>query len=570
MSLSAALNIARSALTVNQAAIQTVGNNIANVGNANYTRQTPIQSTALDSLVNGMRVGNGVQLDGIKRQIDEALQGRLRNSMSDSESAGAQQQWLSRVEAVFNELSDQDLSTQFSKFFNSWSDLANKPQDVGLRQVVLQQGQTVADQFHQMNQSVTSLQTELDKTVNGLANRADNLSNQLADLNVKIVQAESGGAASQANGLRDQRDTALKDLSNLMDVRTVEQPNGTMNVYVGSEPLVVNGNSRGVATRVVTAEDGSQVTKVVFKSNNGELSLESGQLGALGKVRDTLNSVADNVNQLAGSLAFELNKVHASGQGLQGVATVIGTTTLTDSTVALTDTKSGLRPSQMPSTGSFVVHVKDKATGLSTSTLVQVDLDGQGTDTSLDSLIAQLDNVDGITAANNGGRLQVSADNAPAQEISFSQDSSGVLASLGVGTFFSGNDARTINVNATLKDNPNLLAAAKNGNSGDNQTARAIANLETTALRSLNGQTLTGTYQSMVNTVAAQSSTASSNAEAASVVVETLSAQREAISGVSLDEEAVNLMRYQHAFQGAARVISVVDELMNTMLGLVR
>lgn len=570
MSLSASLNIARSALTVNQAAIQTVGNNIANVGNVNYTRQTPIQSTAPDSLMNGMRVGNGVQLDGIKRQIDEALQGRLRNSMADSESANAQQQWLGRVEAVFNELSDEDLSTQFSKFFNSWSDLANKPQDIGLRQVVLQEGQSVADNFHELNESITSLQTDLDKTIHGLASQADVYATQLADLNTQIVQAESGGNASQANGLRDQRDAVLKDLSSIMDVRTVEQANGSMNIYVGSEPLVTAGQTRGVTTRVVTDENGKQITKVVFKSNNGELALESGQLGALAKVRSSIDEVYDNINQLAGSLTFELNKIHSSGQGLQGVASVVGTTTLVDSTVALTDEKSGLKPSQYPSTGSFVVHVKDKATGLSTSTLVQVDLDGQGTDTSLDSLIAQLDGVDGVTAVNNGGRLQINADNAPATEISFSQDSSGVLASLGVGTFFSGSDAKTINVNTALKDNPSLLAAAKNGNSGDNQTARAIANLETTALKSLNGQTMTGTYQSMVNSVAAQSSTAANNAEASAVVVETLSAQREAISGVSLDEEAVNLMRYQRAFQGAARVISVVDELMDTMLGLVK
>ena len=83
----------------------------------------------------GLFVGTGVDLTGIQRQIDTALEGRIRASVSDSNAADTTQQWLSRVEASFNELSDSDLSTQLSTFFNGWSDLANKPQDPGLRQI---------------------------------------------------------------------------------------------------------------------------------------------------------------------------------------------------------------------------------------------------------------------------------------------------------------------------------------------------------------------------------------------------------------------------------------------------
>jgi flagellar hook-associated protein 1 FlgK len=114
-----------------------------------------------------------------------------------------------------------------------------------------------------------------------------------------------------------------------------------------------------------------------------------------------------------------------------------------------------------------------------------------------------------------------------------------------------------------------LLAAAKNGESGDNQTARAIAALETAAIKSLDGATIKETYQGMVNQVAVASSTAKTSAEAALVVRETLEAQREALSGVSLDEEAINLMRQQRAFQGAARLVAAIDELMKTVLSLV-
>jgi flagellar hook-associated protein 1 FlgK len=120
-----------------------------------------------------------------------------------------------------------------------------------------------------------------------------------------------------------------------------------------------------------------------------------------------------------------------------------------------------------------------------------------------------------------------------------------------------------------IKEKPQLLAAAKNGEPADNQTARAIAGLETTALGSLGGSTLKDAYQSTINQLAAAADGAKTDAEAAAAVKETLEAQREALSGVSLDEEAVNLMRQQRAFQGAARVVAAVDELMQTVLNLV-
>src|SRR5690242_14658546 len=133
MSLIGALNAGKTALAVHQAALQVTGNNISNAGNADYTRQSSSISPSPDQQVQpGIFLGTGVNLDAVKRQIDEALEGRIRGSISDNEAADQMQQWLGRVEATFNELSDQDLSTQLSTFFNSWSNLANKPQDVGL------------------------------------------------------------------------------------------------------------------------------------------------------------------------------------------------------------------------------------------------------------------------------------------------------------------------------------------------------------------------------------------------------------------------------------------------------
>lgn len=571
MSLSGALNIGRTALAVNQAAIQVIGNNIANVGNENYTRQTATLTTVGDTQISqGQFLGNGVNLEGIGRQIDEALEGRLRSAMSDSQDASSQQQWLSRIEGVFNELGDEDLSTQLSNFFNSWSDLANKPQDLGVRQIVLQNGETVAKWFQNINGQFSSLQGDLDARAGDLVKNADLLAGKIANLNIQIVQAEGGGATGgQANGLRDQRDQVLKELGKLMNITTKEQSNGVVNVYVGSEPLVFDGRSNGVTTKLTTDADGTVHTDIVYKTTGGKLALTSGQLGGLVASRGAVDGTVEKLNDLASGLIFELNKIHSGGQGLEGFSSAQGTTVVEDSTVALNDAKTGMK--QFASSGSFVVHVRDKSSGTMTSTMVKVDLDGQNDDdTTLDSLVAQLDAIDGITATNNAGRLKIVAENSPAEEITFSQDTSGALAALGVNNFFNGRDAQTIAVNQVLRDRPQLLAAARNGSSGDNQTALLIADLETRGVKSLGGATMKDSYQSLVNTVATQSSNATNNADASDAVVQTLKAQHEALSGVSMDEEALNLIKYQRAFQGAAKLVQVVNEMMDTMLGIIR
>jgi flagellar hook-associated protein 1 FlgK len=568
MSLLGTLQVGKSALAVQQAALQVTGNNIANAGNADYTRQVATLAPSRDQQIQpGMFVGTGVDLTGIKRQIDEALNARLRSSISDSQAADTTQQWLGRVESVFNELSDQDLSTQMSTFFNSWSNLANKPQDISLRQVVLQNGGSLAGQFQSLRNQLTSLQGDVDDRLTGLVKNADQLASQIADLNQQIVNAEGGAgdAGGGANGLRDQRDAVLKQLSNLLDVTTTEDK-GVINVYVGSEPLVIGNNSRGVGLKTSTDDKGRLTSEVVIKENNGTLKVSSGQIGALVSVRGQISDTVDNIDNVANNLIFELNKIHASGQGLDGYSSVTSAFAVKDPAVALNDPASGLKFT--PRNGSFVVHVKQKATGLETSTLVQVDLDGlNGNDTTLTSLASSIDGIDGISAGVNAGKLNVTADSNDV-EVSFSQDSSGVLAAVGVNNFFNGSDARDIAVNQAIKDQPSLLAAAKYGNKGDNQTALAIAGLESAKIGALKGASLKETYQSVVNGVAVEAATAKNNADATKVVQDTLSAQRESLSGVSLDEEAINLMRQQRAFQAASRVVAAVDEMLKTLISM--
>ena len=565
MSLIGALNTGQSALAAAQASLQVTGNNISNSGNADYTRQTTQLTPAAEQQIKqGVFVGTGVDISAVQRQIDQALQGRLNSSISDGQSAQTTQQWLTQVQSVFNALGTNNLSTSMSAFFNNWSTLANSPQDIGQRQVVIQQGQTLAQQFTAQRKQLTDISTSVSGDLASTVKQADNLVSQIASLNGQLVNSQGGATA---NSLLDQRDAAIKQLSQLMNVTTVNQPDGSADVYVGSEPLVTNATSAGVTLQNQTV-NGVTTPTVAFKSNNEAIPLAGGgQLGAFSDLQARITGVVGQVDSLAHNLIFELNKIYSGGQGLQGFSSISATNAVADPTKPLNSAAAGLLSS--PNNGSFVVHVTDAATGQTTSTLVQVNLTGSATDTTLDSLTASLNGITGVKATDTGGTLQISSTSGN-QQVSFSQDSSGALAALGVNTFFTGSDASNIAVNRVVTAQPKLLAVAKNGDPADNQTALAIASMSSQPIAALNGASLDETYQSIITGVSTQVSAAQSNAQAAQAVQTTLQTQRDALSGVNLDEEAINLMKQQRAYQGAAQLINIVNQLMQTVIGLVQ
>ncbi|MEP0843872.1 MAG: flagellar hook-associated protein FlgK, partial [Phycisphaerae bacterium] len=224
-----------------------------------------------------------------------------------------------------------------------------------------------------------------------------------------------------------------------------------------------------------------------------------------------------------------------------------------------------------PAHGSFQIHITQLSTGQRLTYTVNVDLDGinPAGDTTLTSLAADLDAISDITAsATSDGRLQISADTNDFQ-ISFSDDTSGVLAALGINTFFTGTSARDIGVNSVVAQDVTLLAAGRGHAVGDNQAALAIAALRQTGVDELGGMSLPQYWSRHVEDLAAKLSATRQQVDADTVVFENLQAQQQAISGVNIDEEAIDLVRYQQAYQASARFLSVVDELMRTLLAMV-
>ena len=193
---------------------------------------------------------------------------------------------------------------------------------------------------------------------------------------------------------------------------------------------------------------------------------------------------------------------------------------------------------------------------------------------TLTTLVAAInahpDNGGAITASiTTDNRLRLTA--SPGAEFTFKEDSSSTLAALGVNTFFQGRSTADIAVNSVLRTDRRFLAAATSNLPGDGTNAGRIAALgETTGAAALSGVTIMDFYRNLVAETAVAGAAARSATEAADVIVAALTAQRESVSGVSLDEEAINLLRYQRAFQASARYVQMVDRLIGEMLALVR
>jgi flagellar hook-associated protein 1 FlgK len=562
--LNSALSISANALGVQQLALQTTANNVANAANPDYAREVVDTTPGIDTEIQpGIFVGTGIDLTGVQREVDDSLNDRLRAATSDAASASTTSQWVGQVQTAVGGLSDNDLSTAMSTFFNDWSDVANNPTDTGQRQVTIQDGVNLASSIQKLSDQLGTMQQQANGQLPQQVASANSLADQIANLNVQIVQA-SAGTSGVPNALEDQRDADLKQLSQLTNISVQRQANGSDTVYIGSDPLVEGQTNHGLSVKNLQAADGTVTPTVVFTDTSGTAPITSGTIGALAAARGQITTVQTQVDAIAKQLIQDVNDLHASGQGSTGITTVTGTNQVTDPTAALNSAAAGLE--YPPANGSFVVHVTN-SNGASVSTLVTVSLKGKPSDTTLNSLEASLNGISGVSASIVNGALKVSAANA-GSTISFSQDSSNTLAALGINTFFTGSSAEDIAVNPVVQNDPTQLAAGKNGAAGDNGTALAIAALETTPAAG-ESETLQSTYQGLVTTVADTVATAKSQASAATATQSTLLSQQQSTSGVSLDEEMVNMIQQQQAFQASSRVVATIQTMMASLIAMV-
>ncbi|HEY2759515.1 MAG TPA: flagellar hook-associated protein FlgK [Pirellulales bacterium] len=565
MSLFSSISLANTALQAAQVGLQVAGQNIANSNTPGYIREIAEFQPGPTQRLGNLLEGTGVETVGVVQQVDQFLQSRLRGATSDSSSAQVNQQTYSQLEGLVNELSDSDVSTSLDNFFSSISDILNQPESDSVRNLAVLKGQTLTNDINSLANNANQLRSDLNDRVGQSVDDINRLLSQVAKLNVQISNADGGGQSpSDAVGLSDQRNTALTQLAQLIDVKTQIQQDGSVAVFAGGDYLVLEGNARQVEV-TESVDRGMTINNLQIAQINAKLNFTSGQVAGLINSRDNvLGTFLDKLNGLAGSLAFEFNRVYSSGQGLKGYQSLTSQAAVDDPDAALS--QAGLAFS--PQNGQFDVQVYNADTGLTETSIVHVDLNGLDHDTTLNDLAAQLNGISGVSASINSQRQLTIQSTSSNLQISFANDTSGALASLGINTFFTGTDAFSLGINQAVANDPATFATSAGGIGADTNVAVSLAQFQDQPLTTQNSTTLSQLYDRLTSDVSQGSAVAQNAADSAQTFESSLNAQNLSISGVSIDDETVNMIQYQRSFQATAKYIATLNDLLNTLINL--
>lgn len=570
MSLLSSIQLGGNTLQAMQIGLHVVGNNIANANTPGYVREEVIYSPAPVQKIGNLTLGLGVEIDAIVQVADAFLSDRLRSAASDRASADVQKDAFADLEQLIGELSDTDLSTSLSDFFNSIADISNNNGENtdSFRNLAIGKGKNLTADIRRLATRSDEVRSQYDTQIGIAISEVNKLTESIRSLNLRIIQAEGGGALkSDAGGLRTERGNALKRLAELVDIKAIEQSSGAVNISVGGESLVFEATRREVT--IQESESGGVTTSTIrFADNNKELETTGGEIHGLEAARDDiLGDFIENLDDFTALLAYEFNKVYSQGQG------AVGFSSLTSNRVS--DPNAALDEAGLPFTpvnGQFQLQVINSADGTRNTHDIRIDLNGLDGDTSLASLTADLDAIDGISATiDTNNRLVLTADSQDVQ-FAFSGDEeneSGALAALGLNTFFTGSSSRDINVNFELDGVQNAAKfAAGLGGSDNQENALRLTQFFTRPLEAANGSSLAGRYDQIINDVTQRATIAQSVADGFGLFEATLQGEEQALSGVSIDEEAINMITLQRTYQASARFIQSISELLDILVNL--
>ncbi|MGL6193581.1 MAG: flagellar hook-associated protein FlgK [Thermoguttaceae bacterium] len=560
------LNIAAKSMNASSVAIQVAGQNLSNASTPGYVREQVLLGTSYPKNSHGYALGTGVDVGGVVQMLDKYLEERLRTSQSDAMNTSTQSGAYSKLEFILNELSDQDLSTELDAFFNSIGNILNQPESISVRQMTVDGAGKLTELIRATSGTILKTRMDMNSAIVDLASEINRLTQEISNLNTGIARIEAGQRPGvEAVGLRDQRLQALSDLSALVNIKTSEDATGVVTIYCGGDMLV---SAQGAKTLTVgyNSDPYNQLSlaEIRYSSNNAPLDVFSGKLNGLYEGRDAiLGSFVEQLDEFAANLIKEFNAIYSSGQGLTGYDQITSLTVVQDTDVALD--KLGLFV--QPNSGVFSILVENKATKVTSTTEIQVQLSDTTTNPmTLEDIVKAINNVEGVTARiNTNNQLEITSD-SPEIQFAFSGDTSGVLSAMGINTFFTGTDSRTIGINNVVKNDPGKFAVSKGGIGADTDNGVDLAAMPETRQSKYGNQSITESYRLMVTTTMSKAGTVKAVATGDVTYYSSLSAQRNSISGVNIDEETISLFNYQRMYQASAKYVTVLNTMLDALI----
>jgi flagellar hook-associated protein 1 FlgK len=501
-----------------------------------------------------------VQVENVERLREDFLDTVYRQQVPGQGSAEVRASYFTQMEDLFQEPGPNGFSKRLDTFFNSLNDFANNVEEVPVRMSAITEAQSLSTSLNQVAQQIYALRTNANEEIRNMVPEINSLGSRIAALNENIRAMESGG--NTANDLRDERDNLVDQLAKLVKISYLEQDNGQLNIMIGGDSFVTGSDYRTLTAERDSSLDPNRgdLVQVRFADTDQAVMIEDGQLYGAMSVRDSdLVALGNRVDMIARTIIQEVNKIQSTGNGLDNLS---GDITGTNGAAgAATPLVSAGLPFTVQA-GSFDVVVYD-STGAPVTQTVTI-----GAGTTLASLAADLNAIPNFSAsitADNTLRLGANG----AYTYSFANDTSGALVALGVNGVFTGHNAATMAVSQDITLNPRLLTSSYSTdvkNTGDTSAALDLANLRSKLVLDNNAATVSDYYESSIVRIGVDARANSQAKDVQDAFVQDFDRRRKEVSSVSIDEEVTNMMQFQRAFEASARVITIIDRMLETLL----
>ena len=564
------LNTSRLSLMSQQANIDIIGHNVANVNTPGYSRQVGIvQATPPLADALGMR-GTGVMTTRIMNLYDRFVGMQLNIENSNKGMWDARSSSLVDLERTFNETSDYGLLPVMGEFWNAWEDLANNPEGVAQRVSVVEKSKILTATLNSMNEDLLTQKRILGQSLEAGVQQLNNLTAQVADLNQTISENEMLG--NDANDLRDRRNNLLSQIAEMIDINYFENERSQVTVLSANGKSLVQGND-SYDLRV----DFDPLTgdpQIVWHNDSYPMNetIQSGKLRGWLDGWNDLKGGHNDLKELTSALIFHVNQQHVQGYDLEGesgdlffehaIMTSEGMANQGDGVLEF-DPASGIGGidwENLQNYDDFEIRFNADYPEPPTATGNEFSIINTSTGETVAPDNVNTSGTDEISIEFNGGyfvKISYSGGTSPRSGDTFSLS-------------FRDNAARTVGVNEALSD-PVKVAASDNPLEvpGNNGAALKIAQLQHALTMSSNSSSFNEFYSSVVGKVGSLAQMAKNNGEHSALVAEQLQLKQESVSGVSIDEEMTNLIRFQQAYSASARIISKVDELLDNIIRMV-
>lgn len=568
------LRTAVSGLMAFQRSIETTTHNIANANTEGYSRQRVESVSNVPDYSSVHPVGSGVSVSNIARSYDQFINGQLRSSTSAFSEVDSYKAFALQID---NLLADPDTGMEpvIQSFFNAVSDVANDPSDIPARGVMLSEAESLIHRFALVGGRFDDLKNQANNDLKTITNTVNTYSQSIADLNKRIsadLSRAKGG--QQPNDLLDKRDKLLTQLAELTDVSVISQSNGMVQVVMSNgQPLVMDTE----ASTLGTQKNKFDPTKldIISIPTTGKPQIVSNQLAGgqlAGVVRfreEVLDPAQQKLGAIAAAITMEVNAIHQKGfdlNGNQGVALfkIKGVDEI-PATAMITNTSTATVTAAFDSVNANGSDI-DTSDYLLSYNGTNYVLKRMSDDTEI-SLIASAGFPSTLTPTNATDKLPgitLVIDQTPAINDEFFIRPAYQMAnklSLNV------TNPREIAAATNLDVNGNVVLGAM---PGDNRNALALAGLANSTTMFGDTASFQDSYAQIVSNVGGLTHAAEISATAQKAVLNRATEARENISGVNLDEEAANLIKFQQSYQAAAQAVSTASSLFDSLIAAVR